>query len=217
MTTASTNGQITKEQASNGTPVMRTDNFQLVLDDGISDDVLAKILSARAYDLAKLPPEDADGEILNLLVFILDGGRYGIEIAYVREIRPVTQLTPVPRTPDFIVGIFSSRGRLISIIDLRAFAGLPKTGLTDESKIIVVANEDTGMEIGFLADNVEDVANVFADELQPALTTQTGRRAKFTKGITPGLLTVLDLNALLNDTKLVVQEELTAVAKGSLY
>ena len=173
---------------------------------------LAEIWARRAYNLAEPPPAEASGQTLDLLVFRLGGERYGLEVAHVREIYPLEQLTRVPRTPNFVVGIFSARGRLISVIDLRLFLGLPSSldegrkGRASETKIIVVATDD--LEVGLLADDVSEVLTVFKDELEPALTSQMGNRTESTLGLAPGMLDALNLKELLSDKRLIVSEEL---------
>jgi purine-binding chemotaxis protein CheW len=173
---------------------------------------LEEIWARRAYNLAEPPPAEASGQTLDLLVFRLSGEQYGLEVAHVREIYPLEQLTRVPRTPNFVAGIFSARGRLISVIDLRLFLGLPaspdngRRGGTNETKIIVVAIDD--LEVGLLADDVSEVLTVFKDELEPALTSQMGNRTESTLGITPGMLVALNLKGLLSDKRLIVSEEL---------
>jgi purine-binding chemotaxis protein CheW len=176
--------------------------------------LLAEIWTRRAYDLAEEPPSEVKGDTLNLLVFNLGGEQYGIEVANVREIYPLEQLTPVPRTPDFVAGVFSARGRILSVIDLRAFLGLPTTSNNAESqtKIMVVTNTDPtsdNMDVGVLADEVVDVVTIFRDELEPPLSTQAGVHADYIYGLTTDLLVVLNLNALLSDKRLIVHEEIT--------
>lgn len=183
-------------------------------EDSLSAAVLAKIWARRAYELAEEPPPEATGQAIDLLVFWLGGERYGVEVTSVREIHPLEQLTPVPRTPEFVVGVFSARGRILSVVDLRAFMGLPTVGLSDQTKIIVVTNTDqssetAGMEIGILADDVADVTTIFKEDIEPPLTTtHVSARAEYVLGITPEMLVVLELNALLGDKQLIVYEEL---------
>jgi purine-binding chemotaxis protein CheW len=140
-------------------------------------------------------------------------------VANVREIYPLDQLTPVPRTPEFVAGVFSARGRILSVIDLRTFLGLPPAANrrgqaeANQIKIIVVTNTDSTaetaqMEIGLLTDDVADVVTIFLEEIGPPLTTQAGLRAHYIRGITADLLVVLDLNALLNDKQLIIKDEL---------
>lgn len=172
----------------------------------LSQEELQKIWAKRAYALAETPTIEATGQTLDLLVFLLNNERYGLEVIHVREIYPLQQITVVPRTPDFVVGVFSARGRLISIVDLRAFFGLPTLTLSDASKVIVVAIGD--VEVGLLTDNVVEVLSIFKDDLEPPLASQLGSHADFAQGIAPGMLVVLDLKTLLQDKRLIIQEEI---------
>lgn len=184
----------------------------------LSQAELAAVWARRAYALAEAPPAEPDGQSLDLLVFRLGEEQYGFEVTYAREIYPLEQITPVPRTPDFVAGVFSARGRLISVIELRAFLGLPTPpslqpvngagrGGATQTRIIVVATAD--LEVGLLVDEVEDVLTIFKAELEPALATHMGSRAEFVQGIAPGMLVVLNLEALLSDKQLIVHRELT--------
>jgi purine-binding chemotaxis protein CheW len=185
--------------------VLTKDQLTLVEDTDLSQEQVAQVLAQRAYELAKLPEDEVKGDLLHLLLFQLSGGQYAIEVMQVREIFPPQLLTPVPRTPDFVVGVFSARGRLISVIDMGIILGLRPTTVAANSKIIVVANQV--MEMGFLAEEVEDVTTIFADNLKPALTTHSGEKAHFTRGIADGTTAVLDINAILNDPRLIINEE----------
>lgn len=181
----------------------------------LSSTELAEIWARRAYELAQEPPAPATGQTIDLLVFWLGKERYGIEVTNIREIYPLEQLTPVPRTPNFVAGVFSARGRILSVVDLCAFFDLPAIGLSDQTKIIVAANTEPRstpggqiLEVGILADEVADVITIFKEDIQPPLTTHTGVRAEYIQGITADLLVVLNLGALLSDKRLIVQEEL---------
>jgi purine-binding chemotaxis protein CheW len=190
-------------------------------EDNLSQAELAEIWARRAQVLAQAPPTVATGQTIALLVFQLSGERYGIDVTNVREIYPVEQLTPVPRTPSFVAGVFSARGHILSVIDLRTFLGLPAPISTNsrgqaevnQTKIIVVTNTDSTsetaqMEIGLLVDEVTDVYTIFIEEIEPPLTTQVSLRANHIRGVTADLLVVLDLNALLSDKQLIIKDEL---------
>ncbi len=189
-------------------------------EDTLSPAALAEIWARRAYELAQEPPEESTGRTLDLLVFWLGKERYGFEVTNVREIYPLEQLTPVPRTPGFVAGVFSARGRILSVIDLAAFFELPRLarvkGEASPAKIIVVANDDAGgkraagplVEVGILADEVADVVTIFKQDIQPPLSAHSGVRAEYIQGLTADLLVVLNLNALLSDKRLIIQEEL---------
>ncbi len=174
---------------------------------------LMAIWTKRAQVLAMEPPAETSGQTLDLLVFSVNGEQYGIEVSNVREIYPLEQLTPVPRTPNFVRGVFSARGRILSVVDLRAFFGLSPAELSDQIKIIVAINTDLNsetahMELGIVTDDVADVLTIFRDELEPPLSSHTGGRNEYIRGITAEMLVVLDFNRILNDKRLLVYEEL---------
>jgi purine-binding chemotaxis protein CheW len=205
-------------QNSNNNRRQPTDLFETQEEQTLSPDELAEIWAQRAYELAQEPPAPVTGRTIDLLVFWLGKERYGVEVTNIREIYPLGQLTPVPRTPNFVAGVFSARGRILSAIDLSAFFDLPAIKPSGQTKIIVVADTDLSvtntrvaghmLEVGILADDVADVITIFKEDIQPPLTTHTGVRAEYIQGITADLLVVLNLTALLSDKRLIIQEEL---------
>lgn len=177
-----------------------------VTDPDYSPVQVAAILARRAAELAKPLEETTHGRLLHLLAFQLGQERYAIDVAHVLEIYPPQPLTSVPRTPDFVVGIFNARGRFLSVVDLPAVLGLPGRGQPAFNQIVVVQVGD--IEVGFLADVVEDVLMLFDVEIEAPLTAVSDTIAPFIRGIAPGLLAIVDLNALFRHRQLIVYEEL---------
>ena len=164
-----------------------------------------KILRRRAQALAKVPPPPAADTVLELLEFGLAAERYAIERRYVQEVHPLRELTPLPCTPPFILGIVNVRGRIVPVVDLKKFFELPERGLTDLHRTIIVRGHD--LEIGLLADVIIGISAVPAESLQPSLPTLTGIRADYLKGVTDGRLVVLAVERILADPKIIVHEE----------
>jgi len=165
-----------------------------------------KILRARARSLAagskaKAAPAHL---LVEVVEFVLGPERYGIESCHIREIHPLSEFTPLPCTPPFVLGLVNVRGQILSIIDIKKLFDLPEKGLTDLNKVIVVhANQ---MEVGILADAIVGVRSIALEELQPALPTLTGTRAEYLKGITKDPMVVLDVENILSDEKILVNE-----------
>jgi purine-binding chemotaxis protein CheW len=166
-----------------------------------------RILEARARAAAKPPLKPDDAEQLDILAFSLASETYGVEICHVHEVCQLKELTTVPCTPPFVVGVINLRGRVIAIIDLRTFFELPSKGLTELNRVIVLRGG--GNELGLLADSIDGVRPVTASDPQEGLVTLTGIREKFLKGITGQMLAVLDGDRLLSDAVLKVNEEVT--------
>lgn len=165
-----------------------------------------RILKARAIALAQEPEESgAASERIEIVEFLLAYERYGIESMYIAEVYPLKDLTPLPCTPSFVLGVINVRGKILSVIDLRRFFDLPDQGLSDLNKVIILGN--AAMEFGILADAILDSRQLLLSDLQPSLPTLTDRRAEYLKGVTPERLVVLDGGKILADERIVVHEE----------
>lgn len=164
-----------------------------------------KLLKARAVALAKKPEKKEADEYIEVVEFLLASERYGIQSAYIREVYPLKELTPVPCTPKFVAGIINVRGRIISVIDIKIFFELPEKGITDLNKVIIIHN--SVMEFGILADAVLGAKQIPLQDIQPSLPTLKGIRAEYLKGVTKEMLVVLDAEKILSDKKIIVNEE----------
>jgi purine-binding chemotaxis protein CheW len=166
-----------------------------------------KILHARARLLAAGGKAEAASAhvLVEVVEFVLGPEHYGIESCHIREIHPLSEFTPLPCTPAFVLGLVNVRGQILSIIDIKKLFDLPEKGLTDLNKVIVVhANH---MEVGILADAIVGVRSIALEELQPALPTLTGIRSEYLKGITKDPMVVLDVEKILSDEKILVNED----------
>lgn len=166
-----------------------------------------KILKARAKALAREAEDGEEGkESIEVVEFLLAYEKYAIESSFVREVYPLKELTPLPCTPPFVLGIINVRGRILSVIDVKKFFDLPEKGLTDLNKIIIVHTDE--IEFGILADSILGVRWIPLAEIQPSLPTLTGIRAEYLKGVTKERLVVLDAEKILYDKRTIVHEEL---------
>ncbi|HSW16285.1 MAG TPA: chemotaxis protein CheW [Ramlibacter sp.] len=166
------------------------------------------ILRARALALAVQVDASPPAESLELLEFRLAQERYALETRHVSEVVPLGDLTPVPCTPPFVLGVVNLRGRIVPVMDIKKFIGVPARGLTDLHHIIMVRGQ--GLEFGILADAVRDVRSHAVASLQAAPSTLGGAQASYIKGVTAERLIVLDLDRMLADPALVVHEEAQA-------
>ena len=166
------------------------------------------VLLERARRLAQEPPaEVAPAALAEVLEFMLAQERYAVEMAHVHEVHVLRELTPLPGTPAFVLGIVNLRGRILSLVDLRRFFGLPDKGLSDMNKIIVL--RAGAMRFGVLADQILGVNKLLLAELRPPPATVDGAggiRADYLKGITAQRLILLDAGRLLADPAMVVEQ-----------
>lgn len=107
-----------------------------------------------------------------LVVFGLGAEEFGIDIAKVREIVRLQNITVIPGTAEFIEGIINLRGQIIPIVNLGKKFGRNSEGKFDESQQrIIVASVDE-QSIGILVDNVSEILRVpedFIEDTPPAI------------------------------------------------
>jgi purine-binding chemotaxis protein CheW len=156
-----------------------------------------RLLAEERKEEEKLPQSQ-----LEVVEFLLASERYGIELTYIHEIHALSEFTPLPGTPSFVLGLTNVRGQILSVIDIKKLFDLPEKGLTDLNKVIVVRTRQ--MELGILADAVHGVRIIAPSEFQTSLPTLTGIRAEYLKGITKDPLVVLDMDKILSDEKIIV-------------
>lgn len=159
----------------------------------------AKILAREGNDAT------AEGESVRVVEFRLSNEKYAIESMYVREVLPLKELTAVPCTPPYILGIINVRGEILSIIDLRVFFELPQEAATCATKIIVLSSNE--MELGIVADALTGARSIPLGQLHTELPTLTGIRKVYLRGVVGDDLVFLDAAKLLEDKLIVIDEE----------
>jgi purine-binding chemotaxis protein CheW len=104
----------------------------------------------------------APGE--KLLVFDLASEKYAIPIHDIAQIIDLPATTPVPNAPAFLAGIFSLRGRIISIIDVARRLELERhSALTPKVIVLDIAQD----HFGLLVDHIDQVVDVNLASLEP--------------------------------------------------
>lgn len=160
------------------------------------------ILQIRAQMIAE--PDEIDEGITypEILMFSLGYVEYAIEMQYVREVILTGEITPVPGIPPFITGISVVRGRIISLVDLRKFFGIPEKGLTDFNRVIILS--DGRMTFGLLVDRIRGTAHL-KKPFWPA-EVETKIPESHLIGIA-GDLIIINGKALLTDESMLVNEQ----------
>lgn len=162
-----------------------------------------EILRKRAEIIARpLAGEDAGGEDLLVIEFILAGERYALDAEFVQEVAPVREITPLPGTPDFILGIINLRGAIRSVVDLRRVFGEASGGPGERGFAVIL--DDGDMEFGLYAEEVPGARALRPGTLAETLPTFTDVRADFLKGVTPDGMAYLDAARLLSDGRLTL-------------
>ncbi len=139
-----------------------------------------------------------------VITFRLNEELIGIDIQSVIKITKSFEITPVPKTPHFILGVMNLRGNIIPIVSLKEKLGIPELeGKNLDELTIVVIDTEIGY-IGVIVDKIEGATVIDKNEILPPPMNSVGIDSEFIKGVvmTVGsrkeLLILLDVSKIFN-------------------
>jgi purine-binding chemotaxis protein CheW len=139
-----------------------------------------------------------NADVSQFISFAIGDDQYGVDIMSVREIKGWSQITQLPRQPDYMRGVLNLRGVMVPIIDLRCRFG---QGMTEATPLHVVIVVQIGANhVGLLADRVLDIVGCNASQVQPVPRVAQGSRVDFLSGlvtIESGMIALIDLSHIL--------------------
>lgn len=167
--------------------------------------------------MSQLPDADeSTGDTATqFLTFMLNSEMYGIDILSIREIIDYGNITRVPMMPGFIAGVINLRGSIVPVVDLAIRFSEKPSERTKRSSIVIleVRYEEQKTEIGITVDEVNEVLDILATEIEPAPSFGTKIRTDFISSVgkvNDQLLVLLDIENILSIAELSVVEELQA-------
>jgi purine-binding chemotaxis protein CheW len=139
------------------------------------------------------------------LTFVLGREEYGVTILQVQGIQGWDRVTPIPNTPDYILGVINLRGAIVPIVDLRRRFGMPGAEFGPTTVVIVVrvAQENRAERtLGLVVDAVSEVCNVNAADRKPAPDFGSHIKTDFVKGLATvdkRMVILLDIDRLVSE------------------
>ncbi len=116
-----------------------------------------------------------------LITFRMNDELIGVDITNVVKITMDMDITPVPKTKDYILGVMNLRGNIIPVVTLKKMLGLPEGENPTRNTIIVVETEFGN--VGLLVDKVEGALNVNPEDVQPPPMNSIGIDPEFIEGV----------------------------------
>jgi len=143
--------------------------------------------------------DSAIGGALQFIVFSVGDEQYGVDIMAVREIKGWSDITHLPRQPDYVLGVLNLRGVMVPIIDLRCRFGQGRTEATAIHVVVIVQIE--AKLVGLLVDRVLDIVSCEAAAIKPVPNATAVARVQFLSGLVTidgALIALIDLAHLLS-------------------
>jgi purine-binding chemotaxis protein CheW len=130
--------------------------------------------------------------------FAIGDDQYGVDIMAVREIKGWSDISHLPKQPEYVRGVLNLRGVIVPIVDLRCRFG---QGLTETTPLhIIIIVQIGGRQVGLIGDRVLDIVSVDAAQIQPVPRTAQGTTTDFLSGLVThdnSMIALIDLPSLL--------------------
>lgn len=144
-----------------------------------------------------------------LVTFLLEGVEFGLDIDRVQEITPRSDITPVPGSPTFVLGVINLRGMIIPVFDARLRFHLAPADPTPRTRIMVIslAGQPTGLQV----DAVAEVVRLEDFQLRDTPPLVAGVRSEYLAGMVMAgnrLITLIDLDKLLDSSEFAERDAL---------
>jgi len=146
-------------------------------------------------------PNDTDHRAAastQFISFAIGDDQYGVDIMAVREIKGWSEITHLPKQPEYVRGVLNLRGAIVPIIDLRCRFGQGRTEATPLHIVIIV--QIASRPVGLLADRVLDIVTFESGNVQPLPRIANSSRTDFLSGLVTlesGMIALIDLPNLL--------------------
>lgn len=107
------------------------------------------------------------------VVFILDDDLFAVSALQVAEVSHLPEVTPLPNTPEWLLGIANLRGEIISVINLQNRANEEKPSFSAKTKLIVLRSLKDNSLLAVAADKICEVAGFSGEEIEPFKNNST--------------------------------------------
>ena len=142
-------------------------------------------------------------ETAQYITFKLGDESFAINVAQVREVLELPQITKVPTAPAYMRGVVNVRGKAIPVVDLRLKFGLPPAPDTVNSRIVVLELELDGETtvVGGIADSVHEVIELESGQINPPPRIAMRWRTELIQGMGrrgDEFIIILDINQVFS-------------------
>lgn len=131
---------------------------------------------------------------MQFVVFKLGEEHFAVETEKVQSINDIMKITEVPKSPDYIKGLINLRGSIKSLVDINLLLNIASEN--KEKNIIIIKLDEE--EIGISVDEVEEVIEVDEINIQRLPLNSSEGYIKGIINLDGKLLTVIEIENLLN-------------------
>ena len=167
-----------------------------------------KLLQKRADELRESSSIKDLSDLIPIAVFSLNKEFFGIELSAVEEFIDFERFTPIPCTPDFMLGNINVRGEVVTVVDIRGEFNLPLGNLNGKHQAVIVNLK--GFVMGIVIDHLIGIHRFNINDLRSQeIDDKQQSNSQFLQGFIPyqeQMLSVINLWDMIENGHLIVDE-----------
>ena len=123
--------------------------------------------------------------LTSYLTFKLGDEIFAANVSKVLNILELTNITKVPKAPDYMKGVINLRGTVLPVIDTRIKFGMTPTEFNVNTCILVldIDIENESLHVGGLVDAVQEVLEIELNQILPPPNIGSKYRSEFISGM----------------------------------
>lgn len=161
---------------------------------------------AEAFRQADSSTREGDACASYIAIRLTADDRFGIAYTYLEEIMPDAPVTPVPCVPGHVAGVANRQGDLLTVLDLAAVLGITGEPIARKGNAPVVVVQYEGRVVGLRVGDIIGYDEFDPKALKPPIQTADDRTQRLFGGIWGRDTTLLNIPALLSDSRIVVDD-----------
>jgi purine-binding chemotaxis protein CheW len=133
----------------------------------------------------------------DIVMFSLDEPRYALPLSLVERVVRIVEITPLPKSPDIVMGVINMQGQVIPVINVRRRFHLPEREIRLEDQLIIARTPRR--LVALVADSVSGVHRL--EERELVIARQELPYAEYVQGVVKleqGLFLICDLDQFLS-------------------
>ncbi len=140
--------------------------------------------------------------------FKLAGEAFAVDIMVIEEIIRTINITPIPRSPDYVLGIVNLREKVIPIVSLRKKLNMPLLIDDDDTRVIISSINER--RIGFVVDSVSEVLSINTNDIDatPCVKSHVENHLEGIARVGAEMIVIVDVLNLFSQSEILEIEAL---------
>ncbi|RXI96715.1 purine-binding chemotaxis protein CheW [Anaerobacillus alkaliphilus] len=134
----------------------------------------------------------------NYVLFTIGSSTYGIDIKNIVSIEKVSETTPTPQMPDYMVGLVNVRGQIVPIIDCTRLLYNEGSKVDQNSRYILLETEQATLAL--LVESTNEIITFDSELIKPVNLYGTSSSQNYLEGVAlleDRIISIIDIEKIL--------------------